>query len=98
MIVHVVMIKFRNGAEKGEHILKAKRMIQELEGAVPALVEMETGINFSREERAMDLVLTAKFGSREDLEAYAVHPAHLEVIRYLSGVAEYSKVVDYETV
>jgi hypothetical protein len=96
MIVHVVMIKFRESEEKASRIEKAKTLIDALVGRVPSLRSMETGINFAEEERAMDLVLRATFDDREGLEEYAVHPEHLKVIDFIKSVAEYSKVVDYE--
>ncbi len=98
MVVHIVMIKFTEHPEKAERIRKAARQIEGLLGKVPSLERMETGVNFSPEERAMDLVLTATFADRQGLEEYAVHPEHLKVIGYLKQVTEYSKVVDYEAV
>jgi len=96
MIVHVVMIRFKEHAEKETTVRRAKELIDALMGRVPSLRSMETGINFSPEARAMDLVLTATFEDRRGLEEYAVHPEHLKVIEWLKEVAEYSKVVDYE--
>jgi len=96
MIVHIVMIKFREGEGEASRIEKAKALIDGLEGKVPSLRSMETGINFAEEDRAMDLVLRATFDDRKGLEEYAVHPEHLKVIEYIKSVAEYSKVVDYE--
>lgn len=98
MVIHIVMIKFAEAADKSERIREAKRRIDALIEQIPSLRSMETGINFSPEERAMDLVLTATFDDRKGLEEYAVHPEHLRVIDYIRSVAEYSKVVDYETV
>jgi hypothetical protein len=98
MIVHIVMIKFRESPEKASHVEKARTLIDGLEGKVPSLRSMETGINFAEEERAMDLVLRATFDDRKGLEEYAVHPEHRKVIEYIKSVAEYSKVVDYEAV
>jgi hypothetical protein len=98
MIVHIVMIEFKESEEKSARIEKAKELIDGLLGKVPTLRSMETGINFSPEERAMDLVLTATFDDRRGLEEYAVHPEHLEVIGYLKTVAESTKVVDYEKI
>ncbi len=97
MIVHIVMIKFKEQSNKDEIINKFAKEIQDLLGKVPSLKDMEVGINFSTEERAMDLVLRATFDDREGLEAYAVDPEHIKVINGLKEVAEYSKVVDYET-
>jgi hypothetical protein len=98
MIVHIVMIEFKESEEKSARIEKAKELIDGLLGKVPTLRSMETGINFSPEERAMDLVLTATFDDRRGLEEYAVHPEHLEVIGYLKTVAASTKVVDYEKI
>jgi len=97
LVVHIVMIKFSEHPEKAERIREAAKRIEGLRGKVPSLERMETGVNFSPEERAMDLVLTATFRDREGLKAYAVHPEHLKVIDYLKTVTDYSKVVDYET-
>jgi len=97
MVVHIVMIKFAEHPEKAERIREAQRRVEALMGRVPSLRSMETGVNFAREERAMDLVLRATFDNREGLEAYAVDPIHREVIDYIRSVTESSKVVDYET-
>jgi hypothetical protein len=96
MIVHIVMIKFREMEGKEENIAKAAKMIRELEGKIPSLKSIETGINFSGEDRAMDLVLRAVFDDREGLEAYAIHPLHRKVVDFIGKVAGSSKVVDYE--
>ena len=98
MVVHIVMIKFKESEEKNARIERAKELIDALTGTVPSLRSMETGINFSPEERAMDLVLTATFDDRRGLEEYAVHPEHLKVIDYIKSVADYSRVVDYEKI
>ena len=36
------------------------------------------------------------YGSYEALEAYQVHPIHLEVAKYINSVKEASIAVDYE--
>ena len=95
MVVHIVMIKFKENTSKDE-IEEIKSQIDGLFGKVPTLLSMDTGLNFSEEERAMDLSLIATFDSKEDLNEYAIHPNHLEVIENIKKVAEYSKVVDYE--
>jgi hypothetical protein len=96
MVVHIVMIKlkeeFNNKSTK--EIIKEK--IQSLIKTVPSLEEMEVGINFSSEERAMDLVLTAKFKDKKALQEYAIDPSHKEVIEFIKERALYTKVVDYQ--
>ncbi|SFV54230.1 Stress responsive alpha-beta barrel domain protein Dabb [hydrothermal vent metagenome] len=94
MIVHIVMFKFKDGNKKA-NMIQAKQMLENLMGAVPGLRSMDVGINFSEEERAMDLSIITSFESKENLNAYAIHPEHLKVIDFIRQVVEYSKVVDY---
>ena len=95
MIVHIVLFQFKEENKKA-NIIQAKQMLENLMGAVPSLRSMDVGMNFSTEERAMDLSIITAFESKEDLEAYAVHPEHLKVVEFIKTVIEYSKVVDYE--
>ena len=95
MVVHIVLFKFKE-ENKRANLIQAKQMLEELMGAVPSLRSIDVGLNFSEEERAMDLSIITSFESREALEAYAVHPEHLKVVDFIKRVVEYSKVVDYE--
>ena len=94
MIVHIVLFQFKEENKKA-NIIQAKQMLENLMGAVPSLRSIDVGVNFSTEERAMDLSIITAFESKEDLEAYAVHPEHLKVVDFIKTVVEYSKVVDY---
>jgi antibiotic biosynthesis monooxygenase (ABM) superfamily enzyme len=95
MVTHIVFFAFQE-RDKTSHMAEAKRRIEAMMGVVPTLKHVEVGINFADEARAMDMALVTQFEDREGLVAYATHPAHLEVIAYIKGVAEYTKVVDYE--
>ena len=95
MIMHIVMFKFKEEATEAE-IIEAKSQIEQLEDLVPRLQYIKVGMNFSDEERAMDMVLISSFENREDLEFYATHPEHLKVIAYLKTITAYTKVVDFE--
>jgi len=79
-----------------ENISKAKAMLEALVEKIDPLLSMEVGIDFSRSERSMDLVLISTFETKEDLDAYAIHPAHLEVVAFIKEVTVLSRVVDYE--
>ncbi len=94
MLVHIVMFKFKEENKKA-NIIQAKQMLENLMGAVPSLKSIDVGVNFSSEERAMDLSIITAFESKEDLNAYAEHPEHLKVVDFIKPVVEYSKVVDY---
>jgi len=95
MTTHIVMFAFHN-KNKVENIDKAKELLNNLMGKVPSLLSMEVGINFSSEERAMDLSIITTFKDRAGLEEYALHPEHLKVVEFIKEVASSSKVVDYE--
>ena len=94
MVKHIVMIDFKEENKK-ENMQKVKTMLEALVEQVPTLKSMEVGINFSLEERAMDLSLYSSFEDEEGLKAYATHPAHLEVLSFIKSVATGSKVSDY---
>ena len=96
MITHIVFIQLKP-ENKTANALEAKRRIEAMIGEVESLRSIEVGINFAEEDRAMDLALTARFDDRFGLEAYATHPVHLKVIDFIKSVAEYTKVVDYES-
>jgi len=95
MVMHIVMFTFQ---EEVAEALKqeVKLQIEQLLDLVPGLLNMKVGLNFSQEERAMDMVLISHFADREDLDFYASHPEHLKVIDLIKTVAEYTKVVDFE--
>ncbi len=95
MVVHIVMFQFKD-ENKEANLIQAKQMLESLMGRVPTLRSMDVGVNFSPEERAMDLSIITTFEDKEGLESYAVHPEHLKVVDFIKQVVEYSKVVDYE--
>ena len=94
MIVHIVMIKF-----KDEFKDKAKQIKLDLENLInqiDCLKKMEVGLNFTKSDRAMDLVLVSEFDDEKGLEEYRVHPAHQKVLEDIKKYAEFTKVVDYK--
>jgi len=95
VVVHIVMFRFKE-ANKAANIEKVKAMLEALPEKIPTLKSMEVGVDFLHSERSMDLVLTSTFDDREGLEAYRVHPAHVEVVEVIKQVSEESRVVDYE--
>jgi hypothetical protein len=88
------MFKFKEDNKKA-NIIQVKQMLENLMGAIPSLRSMDVGVNFSDEDRAMDLGLISVFESQKGLSAYVVHPEHQKVVSFLKSSTEYSKVVDY---
>ena len=94
MTVHIVMFKFKD-ENKDANLKEAREQLNALVDLVPTLKSMEVGINFTVAERAFDLSIYSTFDTKEDLDAYAVHPAHLKVVEFIKSVTTESKVVDY---
>jgi len=94
MVVHIVMFAFKE-QNKEENIAKVKEALEALETKIEELSSIEVGVNFTRSDRAMDLSLYSTFQTKEDLQSYATHPAHLEVVALIKEVTVASKVVDY---
>lgn len=94
MIGHIVLFKFKN-ENKVQNMEKAKEMLLGLEDTIDVLEHIEVGINFDQAERAMDMSIYSLFENKENLNIYACHPSHLEVVDFIKSVTEYSKVCDY---
>ena len=67
-----------------------------LPSKIDVIQKFEVGKNFTISDRAFDLSIVSEFNSKEDLETYAVHPAHLEFVEFNKSVSEIVKVVDFE--
>lgn len=94
MLVHIVMFGFKE-ENKEANLAQVKKMLEALPGAIESLKSMEVGIDIGKSERSFDLVLTSTFEDQEGLSAYAIHPAHLEVVNVIKEVTTVAKVVDY---
>lgn len=94
MIVHIVLFRFKE-ENKEANIEKVSEMLNALLESVPTLKSMEVGVNYSDQERAMDLSIISTFDNKVGLEQYATHPEHVKVVEYIKGVVSESKVVDY---
>ncbi len=94
MVTHIVMIKLRERVP--EVVERVRAALAALPGKIPQLRHFEVGADVLHTERSYDLALIARFDSLEDLQAYQVHPAHQEVVKYIGTVREAIVAVDYE--
>lgn len=94
MIKHIVFLKLEDNSDEHKKFVQDKLM--SMQGKIDELKHIEVGINFSPEERAYDLSLITDFKSCDDLSAYAIHPLHVEIIKYLKSKNTITKIVDYE--
>ena len=95
MFTHVVFFRLKDKSK--ENIEKAREIILRTEGRVPTLRSIKVGVDVVRSPRSYDLALITTFDSREDMDAYQVHPVHTEeVLAVLRPMLESSAAVDFE--
>lgn len=94
MVTHIVLFKLAPPIADNASALRDKLLA--MQGRIPGLRRVEVGRNRSTEARASDLALITQHDSWADLEAYATHPVHLEVIAFAKPRIERSTVVDTE--
>lgn len=92
MVKHIVCMKFKDP----EDAPAAAEKLRALLGVVPTLRSMEVGLDYMRSGRSYDLALIATYDSRQDLEAYTVHPEHQKVQAFIHPIREAVVAVDFE--
>ena len=94
MFTHVVLFKLIDGTE--EKVRKVAGILEAIKGNILEIREIEVGIDVLHTDRSYDLSLITKFNSKEDMDAYQVHPYHVnEVLKYIKPMIKSSVVVDY---
>ncbi len=93
MVKHIVFFKLIDNSFENKE--KVKQKLLTMQGKIEPLQKIEVGNNFAEEERAYDIALLTDFKSKEDLNIYALHPYHLEIVSYIKEVASSSKIVDF---
>ncbi|MDR3000057.1 MAG: Dabb family protein [Fibromonadaceae bacterium] len=100
MIKHLVMWKMkpvadgRTGKENAEILVQR---LNALKSVVPSIAEIEAGVNFDSSDAAYDVGLHSAFNTKEDLEAYQKHPAHVKIVEWVrSGIVESRVIADFE--
>lgn len=97
MIRHIVMWNIRGDLPGGRAagIERLKHGFESLNGRVPGLLHLEVGVDTSGVDYACDVVLYSEFESQEALQAYATHPAHLQLRHALADLRTARHQVDY---
>lgn len=99
MIKHIVIWKLKSeaeGASAEENGKKIVGLFKTLDGKVPGLVSIESGVDFNRSAAAWDLGLVTSFNSKADLDFYQDFPAHVEIKKFIGKVSTDRAVIDYE--
>ena len=96
MITHIVFFKLAEPTP--ENIAAVQAKLLSMQGKIPQLRHLEAGLDFIRSERSYDVALFTKFDSREDLQAYQVHPYHSgDVVPLMKSLCSSVVAVDYES-
>lgn len=92
MIKHIVLFKVNDKTK----INKAKELILDLKNHIPEIVDIEVFSDIGYDETASDFGLITTLKNKEDLDIYAKHPKHLEVIKFIKTIATERRAIDYE--
>ena len=98
MINHVVLFKLKNydtEIEKQSVLREIKSKLENLKLTIPELQHIEVGLNYELQAASFDLCLISHFKSIADLDAYRVHPDHVEVAGFMSNHVVGRAAVDY---
>ncbi|GAB3600068.1 Dabb family protein [Microbacterium tumbae] len=95
---HVVTWKLasEDAAERAEQAAEVARRLNALEGVIPGLLAISAGANDLYADVNWDVTLVADFADAAALEAYQVHPAHVEAAGYIKSVVAGRVAVDFE--
>ena len=83
-------------ADKATNLSLAAERLNALKGLVPGMLTLEAAIPSEPLEHSYDLVLYSEFASAEDLHAYATHPDHVAVGKFITRARTERVCVDYE--
>ncbi len=98
MLVHIVILKFKDQAEgqtKAQNIEQLKQFLLGLCDTIPQIRKLEVGVQALSDETASDLALYTEFDNADDLAIYAKDPNHQKVIAFIKKVISERRVVDY---
>lgn len=96
MIAHLVVWKYRAEVPQ-ETRDKHLALLQSLDSVVPGIESFAVGVDTLHSPKSYDTGLMAIFRDRSVLDAYTVHPDHVQVVEFSNGITEKTAKVDFET-
>lgn len=79
MIHHLVWFKMQDGSTPQQEE-QLQQGLKSLTAAIPEIVALATGTDFSGRSRGYQVGLAVQMHTRADLDVYATHPVHLDFI------------------
>lgn len=93
MVKHIVLYTLAEGVDKEAAVEKIAGLLEPLVGKIPGLSWMEVSPCY---QGGMDYALYSEFESREDLDAYQVHPLHIAAKEQFTHLIATRVCADYE--
>lgn len=97
MVKHIVQFKLKENIStelKNQTMNAFKEAIEALPEKIDFIRKVEVGLNINPNEK-WDICLYSEFDSLEDVNKYAIHPAHLAAARLLAECKGERACVDY---
>jgi hypothetical protein len=92
MIKHIVLFKVNDKTKIDE----AKKLILNLKNEIAEIIDIEVFSDIGYDKSASDFGLITTLKDKNDLDIYAKHPKHLEVIKFIKTIANERNAIDYE--
>jgi len=68
-----------------------------MQGKIEFLDDLKVKVDIRHGTSSYDIILITEFASMEDFDAYLIHPVHIEVSKYITGMLETGAAVCYES-
>jgi hypothetical protein len=95
MITNNLLLKLKE--RNSETIAKTRDALLSMQGKIEFLRDLKVELDIRHGESSYDIALIVQFASMEDFDAYLVHPAHVEVAKYIASVLESAAAVCYKS-
>lgn len=95
MITNNILIKLKD--KNSENVGNARDKLLSMRNKIESLRDLTVQVDIRQDVSSYDILQIAQYDSMEDLEAYIVHPVHIEVSKYMADVIESLAVVCYES-
>jgi hypothetical protein len=91
MYTHIVLFRLKDPTDAPRVATRLRAMKEVL----PMIRELEVGVDDRPSDRSAHVSLIVRYDSAADLDAYAVHPAHQEVLDFMGPLVQHAKKTDY---
>lgn len=95
MIIHIALFKWKENIP-GEEIKLLMDELKSLKAKIPEVIELYAGENFSKWNEGYTHAVIVKTKTKQDLQSYRSHPAHLPVAKKVEEMEEKSIGIDFE--